>query len=216
MSPAQPANGATNPAATPRRPPTPAGTERRLRRVRANAQSRRELQPNLERANPMVSTYTSESDGQHSESRDVRGKQDAAAHRRSAGRMQKIAAAVLVDDVVEEKKDAKGKDRRPGASARPEEMKQIEDLAKAAMGFDATRGDVLSVQNVSFVNAPERETLEPPPVVERVRMFAEKWVWLARYVMLFVLFLLIYVLILRPVKKRLVSPLSMQANRRPH
>ncbi len=42
-------------------------------------------------------------------------------------------------------------------------------------------------------------------MVERVRIFAERWMWMARYAMLFVLFLLIYALILNPVKKRLVE-----------
>ena len=64
--------------------------------------------------------------------------------------MQKIAAAVLVDDVIDDKKDAKGKVQETRRKRTPEEMKQIEDLARAAMGFDATRGDMLSVQNISF------------------------------------------------------------------
>src|SRR5581483_1632471 len=121
-----------------------------------------------------------------------------------AGRVRKIAAAVLVDDVVEEKKDAKGQVQQTRRKRTPDELKQIEDLAKAAMGFDAMRGDVLSVQNVSFVSGPA-ETLAPTPVIERVRMIAERWVWVGRYAMLLLLFLLIYALILNPVKKRLME-----------
>ena len=102
----------------------------------------------------MVS-ISSETEGQHSESRTYAVSKTLRHTVDPPGRVQKIAAAVLVDDAIEEKKDAKGQGAGDAAqSERPEEMKQIEDLARAAIGFDATRGDVISVQNVSFVNAP--------------------------------------------------------------
>jgi flagellar M-ring protein FliF len=85
----------------------------------------------------------------------------------------------------------------------PDEMKQIEALAQAAIGFDATRGDVLSVQNVSFVNSPY-EAPEALPITERVRVVTEKWIWLARYLVLLALFAMIYLLVLRPVKNQLL------------
>jgi flagellar M-ring protein FliF len=153
-------------------------------------------------SNPMIS-ISSESDGQHSESRTFAVSKTTRHITDPAGRIQKIAAAVLVDDFVEVK-DEKGKTTETRRKRTPEEMKQIEDLAKAAIGFDAVRGDVLSVQNVSFVNTPLEKTL-PPAIVERIRVIAEKWIWLGRYVVLLLLFGIVYLLVLRPVKDQLMK-----------
>jgi flagellar M-ring protein FliF len=152
--------------------------------------------------NPMIS-ISSESDGQRSESRTFAVSKTLRHITDPAGRIQKIAAAVLVDDFVEVK-DEKGKTSEMRRKRTPEEMKQIEELAKAAIGFDAVRGDALSVQNVSFVNAPIEKTI-PPAIVERVRVIAEKWIWLGRYVLLLALFGIVYMLVLRPVKEQLMK-----------
>jgi flagellar M-ring protein FliF len=158
--------------------------------------------------NPMIS-ISSESDGQHSESRTFAVSKTLRHVTDPAGRIQKIAAAVLVDDFVEVK-DEKGKSTETRRKRTPEEMKQIEDLAKAAIGFDATRGDVLSVQNVSFVNAPI-EKIVPPAIIERIRVVAEKWIWLGRYVVLLLLFGIVYMLVLRPVKDQLMKSFAQHA-----
>jgi flagellar M-ring protein FliF len=158
--------------------------------------------------NPMIS-ISSESDGQHSESRTFAVSKTLRHITDPAGRIQKIAAAVLVDDFVDVK-DEKGKSTETRRKRTPEEMKQIEDLAKAAIGFDATRGDVLSVQNVSFVNAPI-EKMVPPAMVERIRVMAEKWIWLGRYVVLLMLFGIVYLLVLRPVKEQLMKSFAQHA-----
>jgi flagellar M-ring protein FliF len=125
------------------------------------------------------------------------------------GRVQKIAAAVLVDDVVEQKKDAKGAVQETRRKRTPEEMKQIDDLARAAIGFDAMRGDVLSVQNVSFVSGPT-EVPSPLPITERIRTVAENWIWLGRYLAIMAMFAVIYVLVLRPVRDQLLSTFQQQ------
>jgi flagellar M-ring protein FliF len=117
-----------------------------------------------------------------------------------AGRFQRIAAAVLVDDAVEAKPGG-GTVRRKRT---PEEMKQIEDLAKAALGFDASRGDEISVQNIAF-QVPAADTPAAPPLAERVRLVAERWTGLLHYAALLALFLLVYALILNPVKKQLLA-----------
>jgi flagellar M-ring protein FliF len=155
--------------------------------------------------NPIVQ-ISGDNEGQHSESRTFAVSKTLRHINEPAGKIQKIAAAVLVDDVVEEKDD-NGKKSEVRRKRTPEEMKQIEELAKAAIGFDGTRGDNVTVQNVSFLVAPyEKPT--PPPVVERVRVIAEKWIWLLRYALLLVVFGLVYALVLRPVKNELVRSLS--------
>jgi flagellar M-ring protein FliF len=124
-----------------------------------------------------------------------------------AGGIKRIAAAILVDDAVEIRSEGEGKvEGRRKRSA--EEMKQIEDLAKAAIGFDATRGDHLSVQNISFVAlSPEGP---PPNLPERLVPILHEWMGIIRYAGLALLFCLIYLLLLRPVKRQIIATLAME------
>lgn len=73
--------------------------------------------------------------------------------RQPAGRIRRVSVAVLLDHVP-----------RPGANGRTvqqelsaAELTRIEALVKQAVGFDAARGDTVSVMNAPFV----RETAEP-------------------------------------------------------
>ena len=126
-----------------------------------------------------------------------------------AGRIKRVAAAILVDDVVDTKTD-NGKTEQTRRKRTPEEMKQIEDLAKAAVGFDSQRGDLFSLQNVSFTPVPV-ETPVAPTRVQRLLTFAERWTGLLRYAVLLLLFAVVYLLILRPIKNRVVDMLQMPA-----
>ena len=152
--------------------------------------------------NPIVA-ISSDNEGQHSESRTFAVSKTMRHVTDPAGRVQKIAAAVLVDDAIDVKED-KGQRNETRRKRTPEEMKQIEELAKAAIGFDVTRGDNLSVENVSFLSAPF-EKPAPPPVAERVRVVAEKWIWLLRYALLGAVFAVIYLFVLRPIKNELLK-----------
>ena len=130
-----------------------------------------------------------------------------------AGRIKRVAAAVLVDDVVEAK-DESGKTSETRRKRTPEEMKQIEDLSKAAIGWDGGRGDQISVQNVSF-HAPQIEKIEPPSLPDKVRIVTERWTGVLRYAAIFVLFVLVYFLILNPVKSRVLTAIEAAGARAP-
>ncbi len=119
------------------------------------------------------------------------------------GRVRRIAAAVLVDDVVETTQQA-GKSTTMRRKRTADEMKQIEQLAQAAIGVDAQRGDVLAVENLSFQQAPA-ETISPPTKTEHWRRLVEPWAWALRYAGLAALFLVVYWMILRPVKKQALA-----------
>ncbi|MBZ5659253.1 MAG: flagellar M-ring protein FliF [Acidobacteriia bacterium] len=122
-----------------------------------------------------------------------------------AGQVKHLAAAVLIDDAVETT-TAGGKTTQTRRKRTPEEMKQLDDLVRAAIGFNTQRGDELSIQNVSF-QEPPAEVLPTPTAIQRTLRIIEPWTWLLRYVGLAVLFLVIYWFILRPVKKQVLTTL---------
>jgi len=189
------------PSNVPSTPPTSGTTSARGAQPSANANTP-PVQPS-QTNNPMVSV-SSESEGQHSESKTYAVSKTVRHTIDPANRIQKIAAAVLVDDAVVQTTDAQGKTTTTHRKRTADEMKQIEDLARAAVGFDATRGDVLSVENVPFV-LPPAEQLTPAPITQRVRVVLEDWMWLIRYAALLLLFGLVYLLVLRPVKNQLLE-----------
>jgi flagellar M-ring protein FliF len=120
-----------------------------------------------------------------------------------AGRVRRIAAAVLVDDAVEWSGPT-GKRTSTRRKRTPEEMKIIEQLARAAIGVDALRGDVLAVENLSFQEMPV--DIPPPPTKsEHWKHLIEPWSWALRYLGIAALFAVVYFLILGPVKKEVLA-----------
>jgi flagellar M-ring protein FliF len=122
-----------------------------------------------------------------------------------AGRIKRLAAALLVDDAVEvqQKNNQRVATRRKRT---PDEMKQIEDLAAAALGIDPKRGDLLAVENLSFQNM-QQDAPVPPTLLEKVQRNLHEWTWLLRYLALGCLFGSVYMLLLRPVKKQVLTAL---------
>jgi flagellar M-ring protein FliF len=121
-----------------------------------------------------------------------------------AGRVRRIAAAVLVDDAVETTEQA-GKRTTTRRKRTADEMKEIEQLARAAIGVDAQRGDVLAVENLSFQETPAEALPAPPGRTEHLRRLIEPWAWALRYLGLAALFVVVYGLVLRPVKKQALA-----------
>jgi flagellar M-ring protein FliF len=117
-----------------------------------------------------------------------------------AGRVRRITAAVLVDDAVEPKQEG-GRTNSTRRKRTAEEMSSIEKLARAAIGVDDKRGDLLAVENLSFQSAPV-EAPVPPDKFDRWRRLLQQWGGALRYVGITLLFLIVYALILRPVKKQ--------------
>ena len=120
-----------------------------------------------------------------------------------AGRIRRITAALLVDDAVDVKQE-NGKRQETRRKRTADELQQIQELAKAAIGIDTNRGDILTVQNLSFDQAPV-ETPIKPTVIQKVRTTIADWSSVVRYAALILLFLLAYALLLRPVKKQLLQ-----------
>jgi flagellar M-ring protein FliF len=121
-----------------------------------------------------------------------------------AGSIRRVTAAVLLDDVIE-RKEVKGKWVETHHKRPPEELKLISDIAQAAIGFNSARGDVISVQNLAFAHAVP-EDLPPVTFIEKARKGLNDYSSVVRYAGLITLFLLVYMLAIRPIQKRALAP----------
>ena len=131
-----------------------------------------------------------------------------------AGRIQRVTAALLVDDAVV--KTVKGD--KTTITMRPrsqEELNKIQELAQAAIGFDAKRGDTISVQNMSF--DANVATLEPPVAgwTTQVQKTVSDYSSLLRPLSLLLLFVLAYLFVVRPVQKQALSRNELTAGLQP-
>ena len=126
------------------------------------------------------------------------------------GRIKRVASAILVDDAVETKTE-NGKTQETRRTRTTDDKKQIEALARAAVGFDAQRGDQFSLQNVTFT-VPPMDVVTPPGRVQRILTFLERWTGVLRYLALLAMFAVVYLLILRPVKKRVMAVFGTSAH----
>jgi len=123
-----------------------------------------------------------------------------------AGRIRRITAALLLDDVMESKQeDGKAVPVRRKRST--EELNQIKELAEASLGLDSTRGDLVSVQNLAF-DQPAPQVLPPPSRIDRIRTIMNDWSSLLRYALILLLFLVAYRLVIRPIKSQAIATMK--------
>ncbi|MGB8011192.1 MAG: flagellar M-ring protein FliF C-terminal domain-containing protein, partial [Terriglobales bacterium] len=120
-----------------------------------------------------------------------------------AGRVRRITASVLVDDAIDSKQE-NGKSTGARRKRTAEEMAAIEKLARAAIGVDDQRGDLLAVENLSFQTMPV-EMPAAPGKLDKYRLLLQPWLGVLRYVGITLLFLVVYALVLNPVKKQAIA-----------
>ena len=195
-APGTPAKPGAAAAATPAA--TPPGTPAKPAPGQANT-----AQPGVTLVQSASSTFTQ---GLRSESKSFAVSKTVHHTIEPSGKIKRIAAAVLVDDFIEVK-DVNGKPQETRRKRTPEEMKQLDDLVRATLGFDTQRGDELSLQNVSFQEPPVEAPATFTPVQRTLRLISP-WIGLLRYVGLAALFLVLYLLILRPVTRQVVTTLK--------
>jgi flagellar M-ring protein FliF len=122
-----------------------------------------------------------------------------------AGKIQRVTAAILVDDaVVKTVQGSKVSYSRRKRSQ--DELNKIQQLAEAVIGFDAKRGDSISVQNMSFdANAADADLAAPNWIQQSGKTLSD-YSSIFRPASLLVLFLLAYLFVLRPVQKQVFKP----------
>jgi flagellar M-ring protein FliF len=157
---------------------------------------------NVAKAKAGAATVTTKEPGQSS-------KTDSATHTiEPAGRIRRLTAAVVVDDVTD-RKQQNGKWVEVHRKRQPEDMQLITQLAQAAIGFDSARGDVVSVQNLTF-DHPAVEDPAPLAFADKARNGLNDYSTAVRYAVLLILFMMVYLLMIRPIQRRaLAIPLKV-------
>lgn len=129
--------------------------------------------------------------------------------RQPTGRVRRVTVAVVVDHVpnvpeaaVPAEDGAAAAEAVPTAAFRPlsaEELQRIESLVRQVVGFDAERGDVVTVVNAPFVPLAPLEELVSP-------IWENPLVWqVARILVGALLVLLVVFLVLRPALRQLLA-----------
>jgi flagellar M-ring protein FliF len=122
-----------------------------------------------------------------------------------AGQVQRVSAAILVDDAMV-KKVVGGKVTFARQARSQATLNQIQQLAQAVIGFDAKRGDTISVQDMSFATDEDAGSVAAPAFAERVQKTVSEYSALLRPLSLLMLFLLAYLFVLRPIQKQALRP----------
>jgi flagellar M-ring protein FliF len=130
-----------------------------------------------------------------------------------AGQLQRISAAILVDDAVV-KNVAGGKVTFARHARSQATLNQIQQLAEAVIGFDAKRGDTISVQDMSFAS-DEDAAIPAPSLAERAQKAVSDYTSLLRPMSLLVLFAMAYLFVLRPIQRQALGAGAAPAAEQP-
>ncbi len=111
---------------------------------------------------------------------------------KNMGTIRRLTAAVVVDGIYE--RDADGK--RVYKSRSEEEMRQLTELVKSAVGYDADRGDMVEVENIRFASfEPE---LEKPEEILIMGFTKDELIRIAEGLGVAIVAILVIVLVIRP------------------
>jgi flagellar M-ring protein FliF len=119
-----------------------------------------------------------------------------------AGRIRRITAAILVND-FSDRKIVDGKMVGSSYKRSSAQLKQLQDLAAAVIGMDPQRGDLVTVENMTFSDAGDGDA--GPTLADRMQKLVNDNVNVLKYASLLLLFAFAWALIFRPVQKQIVS-----------
>lgn len=127
------------------------------------------------------------------------------------GRIKRLTLAVVVNDRM----TTEGAGKLAHTVWKPrstEEMQRLEQLARAAVGFDATRGDQVVIENVGFSsNTPEAEPTGFAKVIDQTDGILQTQPGLLKTVSFSLLGVLVVVLVLKPITRQMMTALSQPA-----
>lgn len=120
---------------------------------------------------------------------------------RPPGEIARMSLAVIVDDEQVLKKAGDGTQTVSRKPRTPEELQQLQSIVAAAVGLEPDRGDQLTVQNVSFEEAPVDEPA-PMTTIQQITQYSNE-IWEgARIAAVVVLGLMAMLFFVRPLMQR--------------
>jgi len=123
-------------------------------------------------------------------------------HVKEIGTVNRLSVAVLVDGTYAT--DAQG--QRAYAPRPEQEMNQLANLVRSAIGFNAARGDTLEVINMQFA---EPDTPVEPPLVLFLGLNKQDMLRMAEILVLSIVAILVILLVVRPLLTRAFEALPM-------
>jgi flagellar M-ring protein FliF len=125
-----------------------------------------------------------------------------------AGTLRRISAAVLVDRMPATDAEGNTVMRAP----EPAELAQLRQLVEGAIGFDAERGDRLSIEHARFASPVAGDGAAPPSASLWEQAVDEGWLQMALRNFGGVLLLLVLIFtVLRPTLRALLQPVTVEA-----
>lgn len=127
------------------------------------------------------------------------------------GSIKRISIAVLLDHrrINEQNEDGEITSRLEPIPRR--DLDHYRDLVLATVGYDERRGDVVTIKNEPFYT--DIMPVESPPEETFYMKWREYLIPGMKYLAFLILFLLVYLIFLRPIRKRVSNALSMAAIR---
>jgi flagellar M-ring protein FliF len=124
------------------------------------------------------------------------------------GRVRRLTAAIVVNDRMAT--EGAGKAEHTVWHPRSvDEMRRLEELAQAAVGFDAKRGDQVVIENVSFsANVPEVKAPVLEKVMDQTGQVLQAQPGLLKMVTVLGVCTLLLVLVVRPMAKQMGVAMS--------
>lgn len=126
------------------------------------------------------------------------------------GRVRRMTAAIVVNDRLV--RPATGKSPAVWQPRSAEELRNLTALAQAAVGFDPTRGDVLTVEDIAF---EDNHSVPPVSVPQKVLDEAESFPLLLKYAALLLGLVVVTAFGIRPALRQLTAASPDPANKSP-
>ena len=127
------------------------------------------------------------------------------------GRIRRLTAAIVVNDRLV---GPNGKNKSPAWQPRSaDELRNLTALAQAAVGYDQSRGDALTVQDIAF---DQNRAAPPPAMAQQLLSATENSPVLVKYAALLLATLVILMFGVRPALKRVGSLQAEAGKSKPH
>jgi flagellar M-ring protein FliF len=122
------------------------------------------------------------------------------------GAIARLSVAVLLDHKTVYTKGTDGKTASSIQKHSPQELDAYRGLVLAAIGFDEKRGDTVTLEDMPFFSGPQAEDSSMP--LPWYVMWQPYLIPAMKYSAFLALFVMVYLLILRPMRKRILQSIT--------